>query len=88
MKGKKTGSSGRNTDLTMAERSEVEKIVENVVAQVLDTHVAQLRDELVRRVLEELPPSESAAPGVPGQNGAAGLVKAISAIPAGQYGTL
>ena len=33
MKGKKTGSSGRNTDLTMAERTGVEQIVEKVVAQ-------------------------------------------------------
>ena len=55
MKGKKAGSSGRSADLTMAERTEVEQIVEKVVSQVLDSHVPQLREELVRRVLEELP---------------------------------
>jgi len=43
MKGKKTGSSGRNTDLTMAERTGVEQIVEKVVAQVLDHHIPELR---------------------------------------------
>ncbi len=55
MKGKKAGSSGRTADLTMAERSEVEQIVERVVSQVLDNHVPELRNDLVRRVLEELP---------------------------------
>ena len=55
MKGKKTGSSGRSTDLTMAEGTGVEQIVEKVVSQVLDSHVPELRSELVRRVLEELP---------------------------------
>ena len=55
MKGKKAGSSGRTADPTMAERTGVEQIVEKVVSQVLDSHVPQLREELVRRVLEELP---------------------------------
>jgi hypothetical protein len=39
----------------MADKSEVEQIVERVVTQVLQGHVAQLREELVRRVLDELP---------------------------------
>ena len=63
MKGKKAGSSGRSTDLTMADRSEVEQIVEKAVSQVLENHVPQLREELVRRVLEELPQSAAAAGG-------------------------
>jgi hypothetical protein len=84
MKGKKGGSSGRNADLTMAESSGVEQIVERVVSQVLESHVPQLREELVRRVLEELPQTSGAATaGVSGESGAANLLKAISAIQAG-----
>ncbi len=66
----------------MAERTGVEQIVEQVVAQVLENHVPQLREELVRRVLEELPQAAHAA-GVSGENGSANLLKAISAIQGG-----
>jgi hypothetical protein len=84
MKGKKARSSGRTADLTMAERTEVEQIVEKVVSQVLDNHVPELRNELVRRVLEELPHSTvAAAEGVSGESGSANLLKAISAIQSG-----
>jgi hypothetical protein len=81
MRTKKAESSGRSTDLTMADRSEVEQIVEKVVSQVLESHVPQLREELVRRVLEELPQVSAAAGG--SGDGAANLLKAISAIHAG-----
>jgi len=68
----------------MAERSAVEQIVEKAVAQVLESYFPQFRDELVRRVLEELPPAGSAATtGMSKESGAAGLVKAISAVQAG-----
>ncbi len=84
MKGKKAGSSGRTADLTMAERTEVEQIVEKVVSQVLDSHVPELREELVRRVLEELPQATgAAAAGASGDGGSANLLKAISAIQSG-----
>ena len=84
MKGKKAGSSGRSADLTMAERTGVEQIVEKVVTQVLDGHIPQLRDELVRRVLDELPQSLPAGTaGVSGESGAANLLKAIAVIHAG-----
>ena len=84
MKGKKAGSSGRIADLTMAERTEVEQIVEKVVSQVLDNHVPELRNDLVRRVLEELPHTTgAAATGVSGDSGSANLLKAISAIQSG-----
>jgi hypothetical protein len=83
MKGKKAGSSGRTADLTMAERTGVEQIVEKVVSQVLDSHVPELRNELVRRVLEELPHAASAAAGGVGESGSANLLKAISAIQSG-----
>jgi hypothetical protein len=81
MKGKKAVSSGRSTDLTMADRSEVEQVVQRAVSQVLENHIPQLREELVLRVLEELPQSAAAASG--GESGAPNLLKAISAIHAG-----
>ena len=84
MKGKKAGSSGRTADPTMAERTGVEQIVEKVVAQVLDSHVPQLREELVRRVLEELPYATGAVTAdASEQGGSANLLKAISAIQSG-----
>jgi hypothetical protein len=81
MKGKKAGSSGRSTDLTMADRNEVEQLVEKAVSHVLESHVPQMREELVRRVLEELPQANGSAGG--SGDGAANLLKAISAIHAG-----
>jgi len=81
MKGKKAGSSGRSTDLTMADRNEVEQLVEKAVSHVLESHVPQMREELVRRVLEELPQANGPATG--SGDGAANLLKAISAIHAG-----
>jgi hypothetical protein len=84
MKGKKAGSSGRTADLNMAESTGVEQIVERVVSQVLDNHVPGLRNELVRRVLEELPHTTGvAAAGGSGEGGSANLLKAISAIQSG-----
>ena len=84
MKGKKTGSSGQTSGLTMAERTGVEQIVEKVVSQVLDDHIPELRDKLVRRVLEELPHATSAATGeASGEGGSANLLKAIAAIQSG-----
>ncbi len=63
----------------MADRSEVEQIVERAVSEVLDHHVPRIREELVRRVLDEIPQSAAAS----GDAGAANLLKAISAIHAG-----
>jgi hypothetical protein len=81
MKGKKAGSSGRSTDLIMADRNEVEQLVEKAVSHVLESHVQQMREELVRRVLDELPQANGSAGG--SGEGAANLLKAISAIHAG-----
>lgn len=84
MKGKKAGSSGRASDLTMADRTGVEQIVEKAVSQVLDNRIPELRDELVRRVLEELPHAPDMAPvGTSGDGGSTNLLKAISAIQSG-----
>ena len=84
MKGNKAGSSGQSADLTMAERSGVEQIVQQAVTQVLEGHLPQLRDELVRRIADELPQSSpAAAAGVSGESGAANLLKAVAAIQSG-----
>ena len=84
MTGRKAGSSGRNTDLTMAERTGIEQIVEKIVAQVLDHHVPELRDDLVRRVVEHWPEAtDAAAAGGSGDGGSANLLKAIAAIQSG-----
>lgn len=64
----------------MAERTWIEQIVEKVVSQVLESHVPTLRDELVARVLQEIPPQMGTAAG---ESGAADLLKGISAIHAG-----
>lgn len=46
----------------MKDRGWMEPIVERVVGQVLDSHAAQLRSEIVRRVMEELEADSAAAP--------------------------
>jgi hypothetical protein len=84
MKGKKAGSSGRTADLTMSDRTGVEQIVERVVSQAMDNHIPELRAELVRRVLEELPNATGAATAdVSGDGGSANLLKAVAAIQSG-----
>jgi hypothetical protein len=45
----------------MKERDWIEPIVERVVGQVLDSHAAQLRTEIVRRVMEEIAAHSAAA---------------------------
>lgn len=66
----------------MADRSEIEQVIEKVVSQVLEDHVPQLREDLVRRVMDRLPQTANAA-GSSGDSGAANLLQAISAIHAG-----
>jgi hypothetical protein len=73
----------------MPEKSRIEQIVAKTVSQVLDSHIPQLKDELVQRVLQELQPAlEKAQSGKSGSNSATGaspahLLKAISSIHAG-----
>jgi hypothetical protein len=84
VKGNKAGSSGQSTDLTMAERSGVEQIVQQAVTQVLEGHLPQLREELARRIVDDLPESSPATTAaVSGESGAANLLKAVAAIQAG-----
>jgi hypothetical protein len=59
----------------MKDRGWIEPIVERVVGQVLDNHVAQLRKEIVRRVTEEL----EAAPGASGRPSAGAATSAVLA---------
>jgi hypothetical protein len=81
MTGRKTASGGTAT--TMAERNAIEQIVERVVSQILESHVPQLRVDLVRRVLEELQPHLGQTSRQSAENSPANLLKAISAIHAG-----
>jgi hypothetical protein len=71
----------------MKERGWIEPIVERVVGQVLDSHAAQLRTEIVRRVMEEI----AAAPATSGSTsndaasatGPADLARAVAEIQLG-----
>src|SRR5882762_4422813 len=71
----------------MKERGWIEPIVERVVGQVLDSHVGQLRTEIVRRVMEEI----AAAPATAEANvhdaasasGPADLARAVAEIQLG-----
>src|ERR1700679_282928 len=51
----------------MKERGWIEPIVERVVGQVLDSHVAQLRTEIVRRVMEEIAAAPQAVEPTPAE---------------------
>ena len=68
----------------MADKATVEQIVEQVVGNVLEAHVPQLRADLVSRVLQELKPqlSEESPPAVSNGN-TAELVKSVASIHAG-----
>src|SRR5213594_4205770 len=67
----------------MSDRVAIEQIVGQVVSQVLESHVPQLREELVRRVLEQLPAEAAVSANVTVENGASDLLKGVSAIHAG-----
>jgi hypothetical protein len=69
----------------MTDANEVGQIVERVVTQVLQGHLAQVREELVRRVLEELPQGvmDGAAQEGSGDAGPADLLRGVAAIHAG-----
>jgi hypothetical protein len=71
----------------MAQKSSIDQIVEKAVSQVLEGHLPELRNELVRRVLEEVQPHLGGSAGAGGTgsagNGAADLLHAVSAIHAG-----
>ena len=66
----------------MEDKTAINKIVENAVSEVLEGHLPQLRNELVRRVLEQVQPHISGSAGASGSS-AAELLQAVSAIHAG-----
>jgi hypothetical protein len=69
----------------MAETTATQQIVERVVSEVLQGQVSRLREELVRRVVEELPEQTGGPAHVAsaGGGGAGALLKAVAAIQAG-----
>ena len=68
----------------MVDKNEMERVVERVVTQVLQGHMAELRAELVRRVLDELPQGslDSDAHEIQGP-APADLLRGVAAIQAG-----
>jgi hypothetical protein len=68
----------------MAQKTPIAQIVEKAVSQVLEGNLAELRKDLVRRVLEEVQPhlGGSAGSGT-SRSGASDLLTAVSAIHAG-----
>jgi hypothetical protein len=66
----------------MSDREWIEPIVERVVSQVLDSHAAQVRSEIVQRVMEEVA-AQPAPPAAPAASHAAELARAVSDIQAG-----
>jgi hypothetical protein len=63
----------------MAKESQIAKVVEKAVAQVLESHLPELQRELVQVVLNELKPGTAATT----SNGAEDLLKAVSLIHGG-----
>ena len=66
----------------MNDRGWMEPIVERVVGEVLDSHAAQLRSEIVRRVLEELQAELAKAPST-SNPGSVDLARAVAEIQLG-----
>jgi hypothetical protein len=67
----------------MADSKELQQIVERAVAQVFDRHLPKLQEELVERVLAELPAPEASAGPSAATPAASGLVQAVASIHAG-----
>ena len=67
----------------MAQKNELAHVIERVVTQVLQGHLSQVREELVRRVLEEIPQGTVESAHDTNAAGAADLLRGVSAIHAG-----
>jgi hypothetical protein len=63
----------------MKDRGWMEPIVDRVVGQVLDSHAAQLRSEIVRRVMEEMDAESATTPSI-SDMGSADLARAVAEI--------
>lgn len=66
----------------MAERNQLQQIVERAVAQVLDRQLPKLQAELVERVLADLP-SSATAPAAANASGSLSLVQAVAGVHTG-----
>jgi hypothetical protein len=67
----------------MADSKELQQIVERAVAQVFERQLPKLQEELVGRVLAELPAPEVSAGTGAGKPSGSGLVQAIASVHAG-----
>ena len=68
----------------MADRNEIEHIVERVVTQVLQGHLTQLREDLVRRVVDALPQDLGISSHAEATRaGPADLLRGVAAVQAG-----
>jgi hypothetical protein len=67
----------------MSDRSWIKPIVERVVAQVLESHAAQLRSEITRRVMEEVSAAPTEAAPVSHGAGSGELARAVAEIQLG-----
>jgi len=71
----------------MKARDWIEPIVERVVGQVLDSHAAQLRTEIVRRVMEQIAAAATAEPSAHDAGSASGPADLARAVAEIQMGT-
>jgi hypothetical protein len=67
----------------MSERAWMEPIVERVVSQVLESHSVQLRDEIVKRVMEEIEAQPAAAAAPAANANSSDLARAVTEIQTG-----
>jgi hypothetical protein len=67
----------------MSDSGWIEPIVERVVGEVLESHVAQLRGEIVRRVTEQLAANQPPVPAPATSSSATDLARAVSEIQVG-----
>lgn len=66
----------------MAEKTRITRVIEKMVAEVLESHLPQMQKELAQRVVQEAMPQLGKSAGAQ-SSGAADLLKAVSAIHAG-----
>ena len=67
----------------MSDSGWIEPIVERVVGEVLESHIAQLRGEIVRRVMEQITANQPVTPAPVVNSSATDLARAVSEIQVG-----
>ena len=83
MKTRKGESSGQESRASTGESPGLEQLVDQAVSRVLEKQIPGLRQELVRRVIDELPADILASSAPSTDASPANLLKAISGIHAG-----